>query len=246
MATAEPSLNSHGQSADPIRNITSESETPFPQDWSLEDLRQHLDGVSLSRIRLTPALGYAKVEDVIREEKAGRLVELEDGVSLEKTRGWYESIVGVQLAYYLMKYLETNDLGQVLGADGCLQILPGIVKTPDVSFISWGRFPEQPLPRTPVPSLVPDLAVEVLSESNTADEMEFKLNRYFEAGVLLVWYIEPTTRSARAYTGPSEVLRIAADGQLDGGEVLPGFSLKLADLFERADRQFHRGKKSQG
>ena len=211
----------------------------------MEDLRQHLGGVSLSRIRLTPALGHAKVEDVLREEKAGRLVELENGVLMEKTMGWYESVLAGILIQFIRNFNDQNDLGQVLGADGSLQILPGIVKIPDVSFISWGRFPDQPLPRTPIPTLVPDLAVEVLSENNTADEMEFKLNRYFEAGVLLVWYIEPTTRSARAYTSPTEVIRIAVDGELNGGQVLPGFTLKLADLFERADRQFHRGKKSQ-
>ena len=67
--------------------------------------------------------------------------------------------------------------------------------------------------------------------------MKAKLTRYFESGVRLIWYIEPEMRTATSYTSPSASSAIAPDGFLDGGEVLPGFRLSLAQLFSRADRQ---------
>ena len=124
-----------------------------------------------------------------------------------------------------------------MGADGPLKILPGKVKLPDVSFIGWHRFPKKRLGRRPIPALVPDLVIEVLSDTNTKREMDRKLKQYFQAGVSLVWYIDPETRSARAFTSPTDVTQLDEDGLLDGGQVLPGFQLSLRWLFDRADQQ---------
>jgi Uma2 family endonuclease len=210
----------------------------WPRDWSLADLQQHLGGIPAQRIRLVPAPGYATERDLVEiADHEDRLYELEDGVLVEKPKGWYEAILATLISAEMVAYLETHDLGQVLGADGPLKILPGKIKLPDVAFIGWDRFPEQRLGRRPVPSLVPDLAVEVLSETNTKGEMDRKLKQYFEAGVRLVWYIDPATRSARAFTSPTDVTELDEGGSLDGGQVLPGFQLSLRSLFERADRQ---------
>jgi len=65
--------------------------------------------------------------------------------------------------------------------------------------------------------------------------MKRKLREYFQAGVRLVWYIEPKTRTARAYTAASECTEISSDGALLGGDVLPGFELPLAQLFARVE-----------
>ena len=81
------------------------------------------------------------------------------------------------------------------------------------------------------------MAVEVLSESNTKTEMDDKLQKYFEAGVQLVWYFDPETQSARAFTSLTEVAEFDKDGILDGGDVLPGFQLSLRQLYEEANRQ---------
>jgi Uma2 family endonuclease len=210
----------------------------LPENWSLADLQRHLGGVPLDRIRLFPPPGYATEEDVIQiEAREDRLCELEDGILVEKAMGWYESILASLISTKLNLYLAEHDLGQVLGEAGSLKLLPGLVKIPDVSFVSWKRFPKQKLPRRPIPALVPDLVVEVLSETNTPDEMEKKLKQYFRAGVRLVWFVDPTTRSAKAYTSPTAVSDIPEDGVLDGADVLPGFQLPLRELFERADRQ---------
>jgi Uma2 family endonuclease len=104
---------------------------------------------------------------------------------------------------------------------------------PDVAFISLDRFPGRKLPKERVYRVAPDLAVEILSDSNTEGEMRLKLDEYFEAGVRLVWYIDPPTRTSRVYTSREDVEMIDESGFLDGRDVLPGFRLRLGELFER-------------
>ena len=83
--------------------------------------------------------------------------------------------------------------------------------------------------------LVPNLAVEVLSESNTEPEMQRKVGEYFRSGVELVWLIDPAERTARVFRSPTDITELSAAGTLDGGAVLPGFSLPLTQLFAELD-----------
>ena len=108
---------------------------------------------------------------------------------------------------------------------------PGQVRIPDVCFISRDRFPGGKISDVPIPSLVPDLAVEILSPGNTPGEMVRKLRDYFNAGVRLVWYIDPRSRTANVYTALDKGQTLTEAGVLDGGEVLPGFQLPLQELF---------------
>ena len=210
----------------------------FPANWNLADLQENSCGIPLERIRLVPPPGCATEEDVIQiEAHEDRLCELEDGILVEKPTGWYESMLAGIIITEISVFLRENDLGKVLGADGTIKILPGIVKIPDVSFISWDRWPKERLPRRPIPALIPDLVIEVLSETNTKREMDGKLRRYFESGVRLIWYIDPETHTAQAFTGVENVIEIEPDGTIDGQDVLPGFQLSLLDLFNKADQQ---------
>ncbi len=210
----------------------------FPPDWNLADLQQHLGGIPPERIRLFRPLGYATEDDVLKiDAQEGRRCELEFGVLVEKPMGWYESAIAMLLGARLIEFVRQHRLGKVLGESGSLKILPGVIKIPDVCFISWARFPKEKLPRRPIPHLVPDLAVEVLSETNTRAEMAAKLLRYFESGVRLVWYIDPATRAATSYTSPNDMVVLPPSGFLEGGDVLPGFRLSLAELFAEADEQ---------
>ncbi len=106
---------------------------------------------------------------------------------------------------------------------------------PDISFFCWDKLPGHVLPSEPIPDLFPDLAVEVLRENNTPEEMRRKLREYFLAGVRLVWMIDPRKRMAEVYTGPDAPTAILDEKKaLEGGEVLPGFTLPLAELFEHS------------
>jgi Uma2 family endonuclease len=219
--------------------ISTASFTPsfaFPAEWSIADLQAHL-GVPLERIRLVPPPGTATEEDVLRSDKEGQrpFCELIDGVLVEKTMGYFESRVAVTLSWYLETFAIDRDLGLVFGEAATLRILPRQVRMPDVCFLSWRHFPDRKLPREPMPKIAPDLAVEVLSESNTPSEMLRKLRDYFSAGVSLVWYVDPRTHTARSYSAPDQFVEIDAEGALNGGDVLPGFSLSLRQLFARAE-----------
>jgi Uma2 family endonuclease len=108
-----------------------------------------------------------------------------------------------------------------------------LVRIPDVSFVSWNRVPGRKFPGEQVPPLVPDLAVEVVSPSNTPKEMDEKLHEYFEKGVRQVWFVRPKSRVVDVYTAPDRLTRLTASAQLDGGDVLPGFSVQVGKLFQK-------------
>jgi Uma2 family endonuclease len=210
----------------------------LPLYGTAADLHDHLGHIPLHRIRLYPPPGTAALADVLAvQEQEDRLCELVDGVLVEKAMGYYESRLALLIGYFLEVFLQLHDLGIVLGADGMLQLLHDQVRIPDVSFLSWVHFPDRELPSEPIPRLVPDLAVEVLSASNTAQEMNRKLHEYFAAGTQLVWYVEPEAQGITVYTASEQWIELGIEDVLDGGNVLPGFQLSIRELFDRAGRR---------
>jgi Uma2 family endonuclease len=205
---------------------------------TLADLQVRLGGVPLDRIRFHPSPGTATVQDVIDiQNKEGRPCELIEGVLLEKTVGLRESRLAVFLAGLLNAFVIPRNLGVVTGPDGTVQLIAGLVRIPDVAFTNWDRLPGRRLPKEPVPLIAPNLAAEVLSSSNTPGEMKAKRKDYFDAGVELVWEIDPDTRTVAVYTSVSSPTILQQTDTLDGGRVLPGFTLPLSELFAELDRQ---------
>jgi Uma2 family endonuclease len=205
---------------------------------TVADLLEQLGGISPQRVRLHPAPGTATEQDVLelhRREK--RLCELVDGVLVEKAMGYRESMLALTLSQFLQAFLRPRNLGLLSGADGMMRLYPGLVRIPDLAFASWDRFPDRRVPTAPIPQLVPDLAVEVLSQSNTPGEMARKLGEYFAAGVCLVWLVDADARTVTVHTTPEQLKVLAETDVLDGGSVLPGFTLALRELFAELDRQ---------
>jgi Uma2 family endonuclease len=216
--------------------------TPLNGITTVAELVEHLGGIPIERIRFDPLPGTATEKDVIAAERKPqkRLCELIDGVLVEKAMGAKEALLAVALGHFLLRFLENHDLGVVLGADGQLRLWPGRVRGPDISFISWDRIPALEFPDDPIPDLAPDLAVEILSRGNTKKEMRLKRIDYFRAGVRQVWEIQPKTQTAEIYTSPTKCRRIGPDGALDGGDILPGFTLPLSELFMQLERRAKR------
>jgi Uma2 family endonuclease len=205
---------------------------------TLADLIDDLGGISPSRILLAPATGTATekhVEELLQAKAA--LCELVDRTLVEKAVGFRESVLAVVILSLLQDFVRQRNLGLVSGEAGLLRLAPGLVRGPDVAFISWAQIPGGRMPIAPIPAITPDLAVEVLSESNTPREMERKRRDYFTAGTRLVWQIDPESRTAEVFTAPEQSTLLTADQTLDGGEVLPGFTLSLTQLFAELDRQ---------
>jgi Uma2 family endonuclease len=107
---------------------------------------------------------------------------------------------------------------------------PDTVRAPDVWFIAAERIPPESIPDGFWPG-APDLAVEALSPSDRFADVLRKVKEYLAAGSQLVWVVDPKGRSAAAF-GPGSPLAelLGEDGVLDGGDVLPGFSLTLRDV----------------
>lgn len=213
-----------------------------PKFDNLAELMEQLGGVPLERIRMRPPPGTATEKDVLAAEREPRkrLCELVDGVLVEKAMGVRESLLAAEIIQLLGPFVRENALGIVLGADGMIRTFPDQVRIPDVSFISWERYPGGEVPDEGISSFVPNLAVEVLSPGNTKAEIDRKLRDYFLAGVELAWVIDPKTQTAKSYTTPEDVQRIGKTGSLDGGSVLPGFRLSLKQLLASLRRPRQR------
>jgi Uma2 family endonuclease len=113
-------------------------------------------------------------------------------------------------------------------------------RRPDLAFVSIKRWSlKRVVPDTESWGVIPDLAVEVISKSNSANAVASKIEEYFQAGVRLVWVIYPATSKIYVYDSPTRVRIPEVGDELDGGEVIPGFSVPLSTLFGRKKKSKH-------
>ena len=195
------------------------------------DLVEQYGALPLSRLRIKRLPDVATAEDVVSIHKTeNRLYELVDGLLLEKSMGAYEAYLAAVLIELLGGHVRRPGLGIVLAPDGMLRLAPGLVRIPDVSFIATERLPGGVMPRDAILDLAPNLAVEVVSKSNTPEEMRRKLNEYFVAGVEEVWYLYPELRELQRFTSPDQPT-IFRRGTVVTSIVLPNFSFALDELF---------------
>ena len=205
---------------------------------TLADLLERLGRIPLERIRFKPPPGTATERDVLEiAAREDRLCELVDGVLVEKPMGYEESVLAIFIASMLANFVRPLNLGHVTGEQGIVRLFPGLIRIPDVAFASWNRFPQRRLTGESIPDLVPDLAVEVLSESNTPAEMRIKIGEYFSAGVQRVWLVDPVSRTVIDFKAADDSETLTEHETLTGGGVLPGFALSLRELFAELDRQ---------
>ena len=204
-----------------------------PPEWTAVDLAELLGPIPLYRICMDPAPGTGTESDIVHfDVRDKRLFELFRGVLVEKAMGFYESYLAGVLLRIVGVFVDEHRLGIVAGADGIIRLAQGLIRIPDVAFYSFQRLPGGQVPSTPIADLVPDLAIEVLSRSNTREEMDQKLKDYFEHGVRLVWYVEAASRHVKVFTDADTSTIVAEGGELSGGAVLPGFYCQVSQLFQ--------------
>ncbi len=194
-----------------------------------------LGDVPLERIIFDPWPGTATEADLLYLVEHDRPCELIDGTLVEKPVGFWEGIIAVNLVTLLTAHVNPRKLGVVAGPDSMMRMIAGgRIRLPDVSYISFERLPRT---REPVPTLAPDLAAEVLSETNTVREINQKLREYFDSGTRLAWIIDPQTRTVAVYRSAGEpTFLLQESDQLDGDAVLPGFLATVSDLFLNVPR----------
>lgn len=219
---------------------------------TLADVQKRLGHVPEVRILSFPAPGTATEQDLLDESvTGGRLCELVDGILVEKAMGFRADWLGMWIGHLILQFLETNNLGGVSGAAGGIRFKAGHVRMPDVAFFRWDRADDPELIEDPdgaFAEVAPDLAIEILSPGNTRQEMDIKLAEYARAGVRLVWYVDPDRKEVDVFPkgNPRRKKTIGLDGVLDGGDVLPGFTLPVAKVFERRAPAKKPGKKKKG
>ncbi len=158
--------------------------------------------------------------------------ELIDGRLVEKPMGWESGWVGGELLARLREHCRPNQFGWVAPGDAgyqCFPHRPKLVRKADVSFVRRGRFPNDQFP-TGHSRIAPDLATEVVSPNDEADEIMERVSDYLKAGVSLVWVIYPHSRMAVVFRADGTGAWLNEDQELSGEAVIPGFSCHLGDI----------------
>jgi Uma2 family endonuclease len=165
----------------------------------------------------------------------------DDGFNYELVKGELKRVpptgrghgsVTMALASPLYQYVRLNQLGQVYAAETGfkLESNPDTVRAPDIAFVRAERIQSEGTTEG-YGEGAPDLAVEVLSPSNTKREMVKKVEDYFAAGARLVWIVSPKLRNVTVYRSPTDIATLTEKDTLDGGEVVPGFQIAVAEIF---------------
>lgn len=160
-------------------------------------------------------------------------VELIDGVIVPMTPASNEPArVTATITILLGMHILPRKLGSVLSAEAGFVLFPDreTVLAPDVAFVRAGREPQGEA-RWHFARLAPDLVVEVLSPSDRASDMQAKVALYHEAGVPLIWVVDPREETVAVFALGQAPLVLTATGTLDGGEVLPEFRVEVAQIF---------------
>jgi Uma2 family endonuclease len=168
-------------------------------------------------------------DELVRQSgNTDRLLEYIGGEIFEAVSNPLSSKTAVRFSTFIGIHLLEHDIGHLTGADGGYTV-SGERYIPDVAFISYEKQPVLSYEDGYVPN-PPDLAIEVLSPSNDDDKMRIKVTNYLAAGTI-VWVADPQEKVVEVYVPGQPVKVLGLDGILDGGEVLPGFTLAVKDIF---------------
>jgi Uma2 family endonuclease len=171
-------------------------------------------------------------EDLERlESETDKRYELVNGIPKEKGPATMEnSYIAAHLTSELGVFVGSQKLGIVLESSAVYRMSEGNTRKPDVSFVAKERLPEKRLSTKPFEG-APDLAVEVISPTDIWWEILEKLNEYFASGCRLVWLISPPDQTVMVYHPDRRRQFLSIGDSLDGEDVVPGFTMPVADLF---------------
>jgi Uma2 family endonuclease len=163
------------------------------------------------------------------------LYEIVNGERVEKPpMGNIQVVVTSLLFEKLAPFARSQGLGRVLTEPLFRINLPdGPFRRPDLAFLSFERWPRsKKVDARNGFDVAPELAIEVISPSNSANQVNQKIGEYFKAGVRGVWVVFPEARLIYFYESPKKTTILDITDDLDGGDLIPGFRISLAELFE--------------
>lgn len=201
-------------------------------ELTVADLAAKFGTLPAWRIRTDVSPGTATEDDVeLLRRESGVLCELIDGVLVEKAVSDETAFLAIEIGRLLGNFVVPRRIGWVLGADGFVRLFGTQLRAPDVAFVRREQRPHGLLKRGYADG-APALAVEVFSPGNTRREMDEKRAEYFASGAETVWIVFPESQTIEVATGADVVTKLGRSDTLAGEPVLPGFTLKIAGLFD--------------
>jgi Uma2 family endonuclease len=189
----------------------------------------------MSAVLETAPPGLMTADELLRLPMGrGERYELVEGELITMSpAGPLHGRIAVRIGGRLDQHVYAKKLGEVYGAETgfTLQRNPDTVRAPDASFVSAARVKKAGKVKGFFPG-APDLAVEVVSPNDTAEDVQEKIDEYFAAGTLLVWVIYPQTQKVVVFKSARESVVLGVSDTLEGGEVAPGFACPVGELFE--------------
>jgi Uma2 family endonuclease len=181
---------------------------------------------------ILPEIHTESCTEVLEEDRRSEWLEDQ---RRERTMGAKAGLVAANVTRLLGDHAQAQQAGFVFSADGGYRIFPHapkLVRYPDVSFIGRGRLPNDE-PPDGLLQIVPDLVVEVVSPNDLAEDVETRVTDFVRVGVPLIWVIYPNTRSVRVVRQGASMPILFETDELQGGDVLPGFSCRVGQLLPR-------------
>lgn len=182
---------------------------------------------------MSTTLDLTSVEAFAELEDEGRMDLIDGRVLLTPWASGLQGAVEATINYWLANYVVEHDIGETYagGTGFILDRDPDTVLTPDVAFVRAERLPPRE-ERRGFLELAPDLVVETVSDTDLAQHINEKLVRYLEAGVGLVWIVDPWNQIVMVWTPDFRGRILRVGDELSGGDVLPSFSAPVKELFQ--------------
>ncbi len=170
-------------------------------------------------------------EQLFESGIAGRTELIEGKLIRMAPTGYAHGIVEMKLSKKLGRFVEEHDLGQVMTGEVGIFIRrnPDTIRAADVIFISKKRFEQ--LKSVTYLDVAPEIVVEIISPTDLLQEVTGKIDDYFSIGIDRVWIVDPIHGHATVFRSPTKAIRFADDEELEDQSILPGFKLKLSELF---------------
>jgi Uma2 family endonuclease len=206
----------------------------FPESAKLETAIQDLR--RLEHMTLSTEKKVWTDEEFMALSRDGHRYELVNGEVLDLgNSGMEHGGIGSLLGGLLAIYVKQHKLGIVCDSSTAFTLKTGNKRSPDVSFVAKDRLKGLKRPPRGFFQGSPDLAVEILSPSNTIEEIHDKIVEYFDNETRLVWVIHPDEKYVLVYHSPEPDRFLRSGDHLDGEEIVPGFSIAVSELFEDWD-----------
>jgi Uma2 family endonuclease len=204
------------------------------QQW-----HESLGCVPMGRVLFTPWPGSATEQDLIElADRDERYCEWIYGTLVEKPSGDFKRRIVMRIINQLSTRIVGH--GMIRYAAAAMRTISGCIRAPDIAYISFNRLPQGTRPKDRIPTISPQLVVEVMTETNTENEIQLKLADYFASGTELAWIIHPDTRTVDIHVKPTAPDHFVADADvIQGAGPLPKYfrPIPVNKFFETVDSQ---------